>query len=186
MATNEERMMILGMVENGKISAEEGTRLLKALGSDEATTIQPAATTSSARYLRIRVTDRVTGQQKVSVNVPLSVVSFGLRFIPDHVGLKAGGRLHGNQGKQLHHMVLKHIPQNPGLLIISGPVLHSQRLGRTDIDIVDILPVPDRLKDGIGKPKHHNVLHSLFGKVMVNAVYLAFRKPLLQDPVQFH
>ena len=86
MATNEERLMILSMVESGKISAEEGTRLLKALGSDEGTMIQPA-TTSSARYLRIRVTDLVTGQQKVSVNVPLSVVSFGLRFVPDSVGV---------------------------------------------------------------------------------------------------
>ena len=92
MATNEERMMILGMVESGKISAEEGTRLLKALGSDESTMEQPTTltTTSSARYLRIRVTDLVTGQQKVSVNVPLSVVNFGLRFIPDNLGVNVG------------------------------------------------------------------------------------------------
>ena len=92
MATNEERMMILGMVESGKISAEEGTRLLKALGSDESTMVQLASSpgVSSARYLRIHVTDLVTGQQKVSVNVPLSVVSFGLRFIPDSVGVNVG------------------------------------------------------------------------------------------------
>ena len=92
MATNEERMMILGMVESGKISAEEGTRLLKALGSDESTMVPSTtlSTANSARYLRIRVTDLVTGQQKVSVNVPLSVVNFGLRFIPDTLGVNVG------------------------------------------------------------------------------------------------
>ena len=89
MATNEERMMILGMVESGKISAEEGTRLLKALGTNERAMDQPAIT-SRARNLRIRVTDLVTGQQKVSVNIPLSVVNFGLRFIPDTVGFNVG------------------------------------------------------------------------------------------------
>ena len=86
MATEEERLMILRMVEDGKISAEEGTRLLQALGMETGTAIQPA-TTGAARYLRIRVTDLVTGTQKVSVNIPLSVVMFVLRFVPDSFGV---------------------------------------------------------------------------------------------------
>jgi hypothetical protein len=86
MATNEERMMILRMVEESKISAEEGTRLLKALSADEATSTQ-AAPTGSTRYMRVRVTDLVTGKQKVSVNIPLTLVSFGLRFVPDSAGV---------------------------------------------------------------------------------------------------
>jgi len=91
MATNEERMMILRMVEESKISAEEGTRLLKALGADEPTSTQSrssqAAPTGSTRYMRVRVTDLVTDKQKVSVNIPLTLVSFGLRFVPDSAGI---------------------------------------------------------------------------------------------------
>lgn len=86
MATQEERLMILGMVEDGKISAEEGARLLQALGVEADTQVQLAAT-GAARYLRIRVTDLVTGTQKVSVNIPLSVVLFVLRFVPDSFGV---------------------------------------------------------------------------------------------------
>lgn len=86
MTTNEERMMILRMVEEGKISAEEGTRLLRALGSDEATTTQ-ISTANPARHLRILVTDLVTGKQKVSVNIPLALVSIGLSFVPDNAGV---------------------------------------------------------------------------------------------------
>ena len=83
MTTAEERTMILKMIEEGKISAEEGTRLLKALGSGEN---RPGETPldggAGARYMRIRVTDLVTGQQKVSVNLPVALISFGLRFVP--------------------------------------------------------------------------------------------------------
>ena len=86
MANNEERMMILGMVEDGKISAEEGTRLLKALGADETSSTETTPT-GSARNVRVRVTDLITGRQKTSVNIPLSLVSFGLRFVPDSAGV---------------------------------------------------------------------------------------------------
>lgn len=82
MATNEERLMILRMVEDGKISAEEGTRLLKALGSEEGAPA-PQSSASPSRFMRVRVTDLVTGKQKVSVNIPLALVTFGLRFVPE-------------------------------------------------------------------------------------------------------
>ena len=81
MPTNEERLTILRMIEQGKISAEDGTRLIQALGGD-ATDVAPAAA-SKAQFMRIRVTDSVTGRQKVSVNVPLAIVTLGLRFVPD-------------------------------------------------------------------------------------------------------
>ena len=86
MTTNEERMMILRMVEEGKVSAEEGTRLLKALGSDE-TAVTPSLAANSARQIRVLVTDLVTGKQKVSVNIPLALVTVGLRFVPDSAGV---------------------------------------------------------------------------------------------------
>ena len=85
MPTNEERLTILRMIEQGKISAEDGTRLIQALGGDAAD-VTPAAA-SKAQFMRIRVTDSVTGRQKVSVNVPLAIVTLGLRFVPDSADL---------------------------------------------------------------------------------------------------
>ena len=85
MPSSEERMMILRMVEEGKISPEEGARLLGALGEKEATGPAPAeqpAAAMNSRQFRVRVSNVATGKQKVTVNLPLSLVNFGLRFIP--------------------------------------------------------------------------------------------------------
>jgi hypothetical protein len=41
-----------------------------------------APSSLSGRVFHVRVTNGVTGKQKVDVNIPLSLVDFGLRFIP--------------------------------------------------------------------------------------------------------
>jgi len=90
MASNEERVLILRMIEEGKISADEGTRLLAALGSEGENQPAPVANVqSTSRTLRVRVTDSVTGSQKVNVNIPTSLVTFGLQFVPDSADFDA-------------------------------------------------------------------------------------------------
>jgi hypothetical protein len=86
MATVEERLRILKMIEEGKISAEEGARLLSALGGQKsASRATPGAPT--ARWFRVRVTDLATGKNKVNVNIPMSLVNVGMkmgaRFVPE-------------------------------------------------------------------------------------------------------
>ena len=92
MATDEQRLTILRMIEEGKITAEEGARLLTALGGAEAEQ-EPAQAEvggqplNSSRLLRVRVSDLASGQKKVGVNIPVGLVSFGLRFVPDSAGV---------------------------------------------------------------------------------------------------
>ena len=67
MATTEERMRILRMIQEDKISAEEGAKLLAALRESrkEPRPVGAAvfATSRGARgMLRVRVTDMTTGQ----------------------------------------------------------------------------------------------------------------------------
>lgn len=79
MATVEERMKVLKLIEEGKISAEEGAKLLAALADSRKTpTITLGA--GNARMLRIRVTDSRSGKAKVSVNLPMSLVSTGIKM----------------------------------------------------------------------------------------------------------
>ncbi len=89
MVTQEERMRILKMIEEGKITAEEGARLLNALGEKEGT--RRSSLGGSARWLRIRVTDTKTGKIKASVQLPLSLIDAGLKigahFAPEVAGL---------------------------------------------------------------------------------------------------
>jgi hypothetical protein len=82
---SEERSRILQMISEGKITAEEGTRLLNALRGTSPSPQEPRA--GAARWFRVRVTDIVTGRTKVNVNLPLSLVKAGIkmgaRFAPD-------------------------------------------------------------------------------------------------------
>ena len=93
MATTEERMKILKMIEEGKVSAEDGAKLLAALGGTRKTTSAGTANmvnTGDSRWFRVRVTDQLTGKTKVNVNIPIGLVNVGLkvgaRFAP---GLEA-------------------------------------------------------------------------------------------------
>jgi hypothetical protein len=89
MTTAEERVKILKMIEEEKISAEEGARLLRALGKQERKRSVP--TMSDSGWLRVHVTDLNSGKSSVNVNVPMRLVNVGLRlgarFVPDMEGL---------------------------------------------------------------------------------------------------
>lgn len=81
MATTEERMKILNMIREGKISAEEGAKLLSALGdSEKASRASSTRTTGEPRWFRVRVTDLVSGKTKVSVNIPFGLMEWGLQI----------------------------------------------------------------------------------------------------------
>lgn len=96
MPTREERAMILRMVEEGKISAEEGARLLAALGDDAQTAAsrRDGVAFDMSSVLHIRVSDTVTGQQKVNVNIPVGLVRLGMRFIPKTANVDVEGIMH--------------------------------------------------------------------------------------------
>ena len=81
MATTEERMRILRMIQEGKITAEEGAKLLAALRESRKEP-RPMATVgrSGKGMLRVRVTDMVTGKAKVNVNLPLGLLDAGMNI----------------------------------------------------------------------------------------------------------
>ena len=90
MATSEERMRILKMIEEKQITAEEGAKLLEALRATGSNAAQREEVTK-ARWLRVRVTDRSSGKLKVNVNIPVGLVDVGLkmgaRFAPEMNGM---------------------------------------------------------------------------------------------------
>jgi hypothetical protein len=87
MATTEERMKILQMIQDGKISAEDGAKLLAALAQGKEKRARSFQRSTDSRYMRVRVTDTFSGKTKVSVNLPLGLVDAGLNiaanFMPD-------------------------------------------------------------------------------------------------------
>lgn len=102
----EERMNILRLVEEGKISAQEAAGLLSALSRRKSTpetissteakvetgdsdvnvedsepipSIIDNSTVKSARWFRVRVTDLATGRAKATINLPIGLVNWGLK-----------------------------------------------------------------------------------------------------------
>jgi hypothetical protein len=83
MATTEERMKILKMIEEGKISAEEGAKLLAALSEGRRGMPgmpPPPRPPGGPRWLRVRVTDVRSGRSKASVQIPLDLVDAGIKI----------------------------------------------------------------------------------------------------------
>jgi hypothetical protein len=97
MATSEERMRILMMIQEGKISASEGARLIEALDDlSEPAKTAPSTTGSVAsgkkpHYLRVLITDTDSGKSRVNVRLPVSLINSGMRmgarFAPEIEGL---------------------------------------------------------------------------------------------------
>jgi len=72
------------MIQEGKISAEEGAKLLQALSAggkgDKRAPAPPMTGSSDPRWFRVRVTDTRSGKNKVNVNIPMGLVNVGLRM----------------------------------------------------------------------------------------------------------
>ncbi|NPA26232.1 MAG: DUF2089 domain-containing protein [Chloroflexi bacterium] len=85
---SDERLRILKMVEEGKLSAEEAARLLSALSeAPRATQDAPSSTDARRpRWLRVQVLEG--NGRRVQVNVPVSLVDIALRIAARTAALK--------------------------------------------------------------------------------------------------
>jgi hypothetical protein len=78
---DEERMRVLQMVEEGKVTPEEGARLIEAISRRESKVVQ-VASGAAGHALRVRVTEGGGDRAKVNVTVPLGLAKLALKFIP--------------------------------------------------------------------------------------------------------
>jgi hypothetical protein len=91
---SEERLKILEMLEQGKISADDAKKLLDALGSEEPKSEPTSLSTAAAakvsggekRLLRILVYEGDPDKPKVRVNIPLQLAKLAMKFVPKDKG----------------------------------------------------------------------------------------------------
>lgn len=74
-----EKMQILTMVKDGKISTEEGVKLLDALDNSGNASTQTVNITNKAKWLKIRVFDPEDAT-KVNVTLPISLINIGVKL----------------------------------------------------------------------------------------------------------
>jgi hypothetical protein len=97
MATNEERLKVLKMVQEGKLTPAEADELLSSLDASAAVAGSAGDLTASrtntgrGQKFHVRVTDTNTGKVRVNVRMPLNVITAGLKmgvkFSPEVEGL---------------------------------------------------------------------------------------------------
>lgn len=78
MTTSKDRLQILEMLREGRITADEATRLLRALQANAPRPAQGSG--QNPRWVRIKVTDLRNNAIKFNISLPTSLVKVGLRM----------------------------------------------------------------------------------------------------------
>ena len=68
---------------------------------------------------------------------------------------------HKRKITHLYKVVLHDIPDNSKLIEVSATALCAERLFECDLHVADVLVVPNRTQEGIGKSQHKHILHEL-------------------------
>lgn len=95
MMRESERMRILELLEQGRLTTAEAAELLSALDEPVATGGRregPAQARDRSRWFRVRVTDNVSGRTRANVSIPIGMVGFGLGMA-QRLHVPAGGAL---------------------------------------------------------------------------------------------
>jgi hypothetical protein len=99
----EERLKILKMVEDKKINAEDAAKLLEALESSEKK--EETFSGKGGKTLKIRVFENDLTKPKANINIPLSLVKFIGKILPDKAKTKLNE--HGISFEQIMEMIEK-------------------------------------------------------------------------------
>jgi hypothetical protein len=92
-----ERLKVLKMVQEGKISAEDAIKLLETLERSSAPDNRMGIDGNLAgKWFRVRVTDLHTGRNKVNVRLPMTIVRTGIKM-----GVKFSPQLDGIESEKL-------------------------------------------------------------------------------------
>ncbi len=81
---SEERLMILKLLKDGKITADEAARLLEAIGETktraEHSHEEHESLKGEGKFFRVKITDATTGKMRTNIRIPLSVMGAGAKF----------------------------------------------------------------------------------------------------------
>jgi Asp-tRNA(Asn)/Glu-tRNA(Gln) amidotransferase B subunit len=77
---HEERLRILNMLAEGKLSATDAEGLLAAMSDTKAPSPDPQAKPAAPKYLRVQVEEHDGDNSKVNLRVPFNLIRAGVRL----------------------------------------------------------------------------------------------------------
>ena len=105
-------------------------------------------------------------------------------LVTDGLGIEGDRRLHCRQRQQLEQVVGHHVAQRAGLLVELAAPFDADRLRSGDLDVVDVLAIPQRLEQAVGKAQRHDVLDRLLAEEMVHSIDLMLLQRLQDRGVE--
>ena len=82
------------------------------------------------------------------------VENLGL-FVADGVGFEGNGRLHCGEREELEEMIRDHVAKGTSGFVKTATMFHTDRFGGCDLHVVNVIPIPERLENGIGEAEDH-------------------------------
>jgi len=81
-------------------------------------------------------------------------------------------------------MVRHHVAERAGLFIETAALFDADGFGRGDLHVVDVIAIPDRLEEAVGKSNCQDALDGFLAEKMIDAINLLFVPNLEQSCVQ--
>ena len=81
-------------------------------------------------------------------------------------------------------MVLDHVAQGAGPLVVVRAALDADRLGGRDLHVIDVAPVPHRLEHAVREPEDQQVLNGLLPEIVIDAEDLGFVEMRMEQVVE--
>ena len=98
--------------------------------------------------------------------------------------LERRGRFHRDEAERLEEVCHDHVAERPGALVEAGAASDRERLGHVDLDVVDVIAVPDRLEQTVREPQREDVLHGLLAEEVVDSEDLRLVEDAVNRVVQ--
>ena len=105
-------------------------------------------------------------------------------LVPDRLRLERPRRLHREERQNLEQMVLQHVADGAGLLVVRSPALHAERLGDRDLQVVDGVAVPHTLEERVGEAENQDVLDRFLAQEVVDPEDLGLVEHAAKDGVE--
>ena len=105
-------------------------------------------------------------------------------FVANAVSAKIRRRFHGRKAKELEQVVLYHVAQGACAFVIAGASPDTQRFSRRDLHMIDVVRVPQRRENRVGKPENEDVLGGFLAEKMVDSIGLLFCKRIVDNAIE--
>jgi len=82
-------------------------------------------------------------------------------------------------------MILHHVAEAARGFVVTRTTFHAERFCRRDLHMVDVVRVPERREDRVGKAQHKDVLRRFFPQKMIDSLRLLFSKRIANGAIEF-